>query len=177
MDRSVRVEAGDVGHGHHARVLAASCRNVVVSRSRHGRVDIRLDRIVGSCAFAALRRDVRREQTEQPGDDRVMSNRPAAQRLKARFGQRERARRMPADFRLPSVCPCPGSQGALQSDRAKNSFQELRKSAAPSAALRGSPGWTRTNNPPVNSRMLYQLSYRGSSRRIVAAPRTNPIWV
>src|SRR5262245_54127357 len=30
--------------------------------------------------------------------------------------------------------------------------------------LRGfshSPGWTRTNNPPVNSRMLCQLSYRG----------------
>ena len=25
-----------------------------------------------------------------------------------------------------------------------------------------SPGWTRTNNPPVNSRMLCQLSYRGS---------------
>src|SRR5262249_18349250 len=24
-----------------------------------------------------------------------------------------------------------------------------------------SPGWTRTNNPPVNSRMLCQLSYRG----------------
>jgi hypothetical protein len=31
--------------------------------------------------------------------------------------------------------------------------------------LRGlsySPGWTRTNNPPVNSRMLCQLSYRGT---------------
>ena len=25
-----------------------------------------------------------------------------------------------------------------------------------------SPGWTRTNNPPVNSRMLCQLSYRGT---------------
>ena len=24
-----------------------------------------------------------------------------------------------------------------------------------------SPGWTRTSNPPVNSRMLCQLSYRG----------------
>ncbi len=31
------------------------------------------------------------------------------------------------------------------------------------AGLRGgSPGWTRTNNPPINSRMLCQLSYRGS---------------
>src|SRR5215208_3422513 len=27
---------------------------------------------------------------------------------------------------------------------------------------RSSPGWTRTNNPPVNSRMLCQLSYRGT---------------
>jgi hypothetical protein len=25
----------------------------------------------------------------------------------------------------------------------------------------GSPGWTRTSNPSVNSRMLCQLSYRG----------------
>jgi hypothetical protein len=26
-----------------------------------------------------------------------------------------------------------------------------------------SPGWTRTSNPPVNSRMLCQLSYRGTA--------------
>src|SRR4051794_34555538 len=34
--------------------------------------------------------------------------------------------------------------------------------------LRGfhSPGWTRTNNPPVNSRMLCQLSYRGPPNRL-----------
>ena len=25
----------------------------------------------------------------------------------------------------------------------------------------GSPSWTRTNDPAVNSRMLYRLSYRG----------------
>ena len=31
-----------------------------------------------------------------------------------------------------------------------------------------SPGWTRTNNPPVNSRMLCQLSYRGLAAAIVA---------
>ena len=29
--------------------------------------------------------------------------------------------------------------------------------------FRSSPGWTRTNNPPVNSRMLCQLSYRGTA--------------
>ena len=34
-----------------------------------------------------------------------------------------------------------------------------------------SPGWTRTNNPPVNSRMLCQLSYRGSAAAIVASLR------
>lgn len=27
----------------------------------------------------------------------------------------------------------------------------------------GSPGWSRTSNLPVNSRLLCQLSYRGSS--------------
>src|SRR5690242_12046953 len=32
------------------------------------------------------------------------------------------------------------------------------------AGLFYSPGWTRTNNPPVNSRMLCQLSYRGRQR-------------
>jgi hypothetical protein len=31
-----------------------------------------------------------------------------------------------------------------------------------------SPGWTRTNNPPVNSRMLCQLSYRGTVCSAVA---------
>ena len=34
--------------------------------------------------------------------------------------------------------------------------------AAFHAAALSSPGWTRTNNPPVNSRMLCQLSYRGT---------------
>ena len=34
-----------------------------------------------------------------------------------------------------------------------------------------SPGWTRTNNPPVNSRMLCQLSYRGSKRAQVSKVR------
>src|ERR1041385_7842780 len=27
----------------------------------------------------------------------------------------------------------------------------------------GSPAWNRTRNPPVNSRLLYQLSYRGAA--------------
>ena len=31
--------------------------------------------------------------------------------------------------------------------------------------FRSSPGWTRTNNPPVNSRMLCQLSYRGTRQQ------------
>src|SRR5690606_11400422 len=33
-----------------------------------------------------------------------------------------------------------------------------------SQGLRGSPAWTRTKNLSVNSRLLCQLSYRGSSR-------------
>ena len=35
-------------------------------------------------------------------------------------------------------------------------------------AVKHSPGWTRTNNPSVNSRMLCQLSYRGSAGESVA---------
>ncbi len=31
----------------------------------------------------------------------------------------------------------------------------------------GAPGWTRTNDPAVNSRLLYQLSYRGKRARIL----------
>src|SRR5205823_3053956 len=38
------------------------------------------------------------------------------------------------------------------------------------SARNSSPGWTRTNNPPVNSRMLCQLSYRGLAAAIVAGP-------
>ena len=30
----------------------------------------------------------------------------------------------------------------------------------------GSSSWTRTNDPAVNSRMLYRLSYRGISKSI-----------
>ena len=31
--------------------------------------------------------------------------------------------------------------------------------------LDGSPGWTRTNDPRINSPMLYQLSYRGTEMK------------
>src|SRR6266705_2474121 len=44
--------------------------------------------------------------------------------------------------------------------RARRLCPKIRK--APVCGLfQSSPGWTRTNNPPVNSRMLCQLSYRG----------------
>ena len=36
----------------------------------------------------------------------------------------------------------------------------------------GSPGRTRTCDPPVNSRLLYQLSYRGSDHRWKEAANT-----
>jgi hypothetical protein len=41
--------------------------------------------------------------------------------------------------------------------------REVRLGRATCVTTRGSssPGWTRTNNPPVNSRMLCQLSYWG----------------
>ena len=42
-----------------------------------------------------------------------------------------------------------------------------------STQSRSSPGWTRTNNPSVNSRMLCQLSYRGLAAAIVARLSAN----
>jgi hypothetical protein len=46
--------------------------------------------------------------------------------------------------------------------RVGQSVPRTEKSPRPVAWGDGSPGWTRTNNPPVNSRMLCQLSYRGT---------------
>lgn len=34
-----------------------------------------------------------------------------------------------------------------------------------------SPGWTRTNNLPINSRLLCQLSYRGMLRLLLSDAR------
>ena len=36
----------------------------------------------------------------------------------------------------------------------------------------GSPGRTRTNDKAVNSRLLYQLSYRGSSKNVRIGSQT-----
>ena len=43
--------------------------------------------------------------------------------------------------------------------------------------LESSPNWTRTNDLAVNSRSLYQLSYRGLEGGIIAKPRYSPIGV
>jgi hypothetical protein len=63
--------------------------------------------------------------------------------------------------------------------RYKLRYKEGRSTRAPFAFLThlqgvcSSPGATRTHNPPVNSRMLCQLSYRGRQRgRSVAAARS-----
>jgi hypothetical protein len=40
--------------------------------------------------------------------------------------------------------------------------------------VRSSPGQIRTDNPPVNSRMLCQLSYRGRQPEIVPGALTAP---
>jgi hypothetical protein len=68
--------------------------------------------------------------------------------------------------RLSSGCSCLGGPRAINADR--------QASGASSASVRSScssPGWTRTNNPPVNSRMLCQLSYRGSLSGAIVARR------
>src|SRR5207248_1529867 len=58
-------------------------------------------------------------------------------------------------------------ESRVVSDRTSEVPQNGRGGAR---SRRSSPGWTRTNNPSVNSRMLCQLSYRGSiGGRSVAA--------
>src|SRR4051794_16146763 len=54
---------------------------------------------------------------------------------------------------------------------------ELRVQGAiqPVTCCYRSPGWTRTNNPSVNSRMLCQLSYRGSWSPHRLASRNEPL--
>jgi hypothetical protein len=61
-------------------------------------------------------------------------------------------------------CATPPAQKCEQSAR-RSKRAEPRLTCFPlgQARLVGSPGWTRTSNPSVNSRMLCQLSYRGSS--------------
>jgi integrase len=62
-----------------------------------------------------------------------------------------------------------GCSAACQAERGTNSGTKRGRldgrplAFAPHCRSFGdSPGWTRTNNPPVNSRMLCQLSYRGT---------------
>jgi hypothetical protein len=43
--------------------------------------------------------------------------------------------------------------------------------------LYNSPNWTRTNDLAVNSRSLYQLSYRGQVAEIIAKSTHSPIGV
>jgi hypothetical protein len=64
---------------------------------------------------------------------------------------RARLRRGPLIIRCHRV-----ATGAIWSPKLKT------ESLAFAGLSCSSPGWTRTNNPPVNSRMLCQLSYRGT---------------
>ena len=80
-----------------------------------------------------------------------------------------------------SCDPPPGTKSGTRS-----SVEEPRnRKAPPEQGFRSSPGWTRTNNPPVNSRMLCQLSYRGrqpadctgGSRAIPGVVRDGGAWL
>lgn len=48
----------------------------------------------------------------------------------------------------------------------KESRADRVKFLVNAALLAGSPDWTRTSNPLINSQMLCQLSYRGSLARV-----------
>ena len=56
----------------------------------------------------------------------------------------------------------PGKHAATALPPARSCLLSGNGSLAYEGLFYSSPGWTRTNNPPVNSRMLCQLSYRGT---------------
>jgi hypothetical protein len=60
----------------------------------------------------------------------------------------------------------PGLQGPPGNSRAGRGSDRLTRCGSRNANS-GSPTWTRTKNLPVNSRLLCQLSYRGSQARVV----------
>src|SRR5207302_10546245 len=106
---------------------------------------------------------VRPELLEQPsehvGDEQLV--REANERralLGTPLGALRRHHRLlvPGEERRDALQIVDRPEGLLQ---ARQSVGHIRSSAAG----RDSPGWTRTNNPPVNSRMLCQLSYRGTA--------------
>jgi hypothetical protein len=45
---------------------------------------------------------------------------------------------------------------------AAHSKEAIEKTAGEGGLKNGSASWTRTNDQAINSRLLYQLSYRGS---------------
>ena len=93
-----------------------------------------------------------------------------------------RGRKLPP--RIDVVARCPGTATRPLRRRQPDpptSLRTISQSRATTSALSArtespppqprpdtvsSPGWTRTNNPSVNSRMLCQLSYRGSAAEL-----------
>jgi integrase len=79
------------------------------------------------------------------GIRRTFSTRRASRKALSRTGTSMRRR---CSFPVLPIAP-------------KRLFSEVVRHEVPTGT-KNSPGWTRTNNPPVNSRMLCQLSYRGT---------------
>ena len=101
------------------------------------------------------------------GDHRSLAGRFPIARPSGRGSTRARSGRRSARRRVggcSSTASAPNANvrchraatGAILSPRRKT------ESLAYAGLSCSSPGWTRTNNPPVNSRMLCQLSYRGT---------------
>ena len=80
---------------------------------------------------------------------------PTRKKLVANQSRRERVYKRTGDG---SVTFC-GKGGARK--QASFFFWIKEKGAKRTLLRRGSPSWTRTNDPAVNSRMLYRLSYWG----------------
>ena len=110
------------------------------------------------------RADIPRREANIGGNWPQRQTRPRSYRLDAVYGgarvdPNARAGRARTKTRQTARCR---SRRTTQQARPASARGTPTRYASPSCALSpSSPGWTRTNNPPVNSRMLCQLSYWG----------------
>jgi hypothetical protein len=74
------------------------------------------------------------------------------------------ARATPTWPSLPRLASSSSSSSSVERSVESGHLERRLLRLASPGGLRSSPGWTRTNNPSVNSRMLCQLSYRGRKR-------------
>jgi hypothetical protein len=150
-------------------------RRKLQRRSREGSEG--RDRLCPGREGCGHRNDVADRKREGAEGDQPEGNTPAPEREQAKAVSRNRtaSRTVWGDAPLP-LSRRPPSKATLN-ERVTHTRHAIngpnglsfcnQGSKVRKEGVKSSPGWTRTNNPSVNSRMLCQLSYRGRQRALV----------